>query len=209
MAVVVVDEGGFGVVVLATPLDGLGDIAICRDFSVGGVAVGGAEVAVLAEDFADVLGEIPAVGVPGAVFADGQGARGNGLSRVTRRHPIACSPLRGKRASPFVQSLSNLSGAFPGDVPERMVPEAACDDVNSTCQHRLGGDVGGGYRAVSGAFRTIVIHRPIHRSQATFVYRNNFFLQGVVQLRDELHAVAVGAVEDIRAGDFALKENAE
>ena len=47
-------------------------------------------------------------------------------------------------------------------------------------RHRLGGDVGGGYRAVSGAFRNIVIHRPIHRSHATFVHRNNFFLQGVV-----------------------------
>ena len=89
MAVVVVDEGELGVVVLAAPLDRLGDIAVCCDFSVGGVGVGGAEVAVLAEDFADVLGEIPAVGVPGAVFADGQGARGNGLSRVPGEQPQA------------------------------------------------------------------------------------------------------------------------
>ena len=89
MAVVVVDEGELGVVVLAAPLDRLGDIAVCCDFSVGGVGVGGAEVAVLAEDFADVLGEIPAVGVPGAVFADGQGARGNGLSRVPGEEPQA------------------------------------------------------------------------------------------------------------------------
>ncbi len=43
------------------------------------------------------------------------------------------------------------------------------------CQHRLGGDVGGGHRAVSGAFRTIVIHRPIHRSQVSFVDGDDFF----------------------------------
>ena len=141
MAVVIVDEGEFGVVVLAAPLDGLGDIAVCCDFSVGGVGVGGAEVAVLAEDFADVLGEIPAVGVPCAVFADGQRACGDRLSGVTCRHPIACSPLRGKRSSPFVQSPSHPSGTFPSDVPERMVPVAACDDGKTICRHRLGGDV--------------------------------------------------------------------
>ena len=32
--------------------------------------------------------------------------------QLTRRHPIACSPLRGKRASRFVQSPYKPSGAF-------------------------------------------------------------------------------------------------
>ena len=77
MTVVVVDETEFGVVVLAGPLDGLGDISVCCDFSIGGVGVGGAEVAGGAEYFADVLGEVPAVGEPGAVFADGKGAGGH------------------------------------------------------------------------------------------------------------------------------------
>ncbi len=71
-----------------------------------------------------------------------------------------------------------------------MVPGAACDDGKTTCRHRLGGDVGGGYRAGSGAFRTIVIHRPIHRSQAAFIDGDDFFRQGGAQLRDELFQCA-------------------
>ena len=53
---VVVDEARFGIVVLAAPLDGLDDIAFCRYLAVGGVGVGGADVTMLAVDFADVLG---------------------------------------------------------------------------------------------------------------------------------------------------------
>ncbi len=68
--------------------------------------------------------------------------------------------------------LQSFGGGGPSDVPERMVPGAACDDGKTTCHHRLGGDGGGGYRAGLGAFRTIVIHRPIHRSQA--VRKNGF-----------------------------------
>ena len=71
MPVVVVDKAGFGVVVLARPLDGLGDIASRCDCAVGGVGIGGADVAGGAVDFADVLRQIPAVGVPGAVLLEG------------------------------------------------------------------------------------------------------------------------------------------
>ena len=63
MAVVVVDEGQLGVIELAAPLDGLGDIAGGDDWAVGGVGVGGADIAGGSEDFADILGEVPAVGV--------------------------------------------------------------------------------------------------------------------------------------------------
>ena len=55
MSVVVVDEPLFDVVVLAGPLDGLGDIASRCNFAVGGVGVGSAYIAVLTVDFADVL----------------------------------------------------------------------------------------------------------------------------------------------------------
>ena len=78
MAVVVVDETELGVVELAGPLDGLGYITFCRYLAVGGVGVGGADVAGGAVEFADVLGEIPAVGEPGAVLLEGQRAGGGG-----------------------------------------------------------------------------------------------------------------------------------
>ena len=118
MAVVVVDKAEFGVVVFAGPLEGLGDITSRCDCAVGGVGIGGADVAGGAVDFADVLRQIPAVGVPGAALLDGQRARGDGLGGVTRRHHIAGSPLRGKHALQFVQSPSEPSGAFPGDIPQ-------------------------------------------------------------------------------------------
>ena len=40
------------------------------------------------------------------------GAGHHVADQLTRRHPIACSPLRGKRASRFVQSPYKPSGAF-------------------------------------------------------------------------------------------------
>lgn len=50
MAVDVVDEAKFGVIVLAAPLDRLPDITICGDGAIGGVGVGGADIAGLAVD---------------------------------------------------------------------------------------------------------------------------------------------------------------
>ena len=55
MAVVVVDEAEFGVVVLAGPLDGLGDIAAGAYFAIRCVSIGGTDVAVRAVNFADIL----------------------------------------------------------------------------------------------------------------------------------------------------------
>ena len=55
VAVVVVDEAQFGAVVFAGLLDGLGDISLRCDFAVGGVCVGGTDVAMLAVDFADIF----------------------------------------------------------------------------------------------------------------------------------------------------------
>ena len=65
---VVVCQSGFFIAVLATPLDGLSDAAGGGYLAVGGVGIGGGDVAGGAEDFAYVLGEVKAVGVPYAVL---------------------------------------------------------------------------------------------------------------------------------------------
>lgn len=91
MTVVVVDEGGFRVVVLAAPLDRLGDITSGTHFAVGCVGIGGTDVSGRPKYFADVFRQIPTIGVPGAVELDSQRTSGDGLGRV------------------------------PGDVPERRV----------------------------------------------------------------------------------------
>ena len=81
MAVIVVDETEFGIVVLTAPLDSLLHITCGGYLPVGGVGIGGADVAGGAVELADVLRQIPAVGVPGAVLLDSQRAGGYGLRR--------------------------------------------------------------------------------------------------------------------------------
>ena len=73
--------------VLTTPLNRLGDVAGGGDGAVGGVGVGGSDVAGSTEDFAHVFGEVEAVGVPGAVFLDGERAGSNGLGGIPRNQP--------------------------------------------------------------------------------------------------------------------------
>ena len=105
-------------------MDGLGGAACGGDIAVGGVGIGGVDVTGGAEYLAHVLGEVKAVGVPCAVLLDSQRAGSDGL---TRRHPIAASPLRGKLASRFVQSPSEPSGALgriPSDEPKPRVVAA-------------------------------------------------------------------------------------
>ena len=86
MSVVIVDEGEFGVVVFAAPLDGLVDAA-GGDGAVRGVVVGRGDGAVRLVEFGDVFREVVAVGVPCAVFAEGEGARRYGLGRVPVEEP--------------------------------------------------------------------------------------------------------------------------
>ncbi len=56
---------------LATPLNGLGNVSAGGDGAEWCVNVGTADVAAWSEDFANVLRQIPAVSVPCAVFLDG------------------------------------------------------------------------------------------------------------------------------------------
>ena len=107
VAVVVVSEAEFGIVVLAGPQDGLGDTASRRTVgalawqAIGGVSVVRTDIAGRTVHLADVLGEIPAVGVPGAVLLERQRA-GGGI-------------LRG----------------VPGDVPQRRVVTAGKVDAGN------------------------------------------------------------------------------
>ena len=87
MTVVVVDQPQFFIAVFAAPLDGLGDVPFGGGFSVRRVGVDRPQVTGFPEDFRDVPGQIPPIGVPGAVFADGQRARSLRLRRVPEQKP--------------------------------------------------------------------------------------------------------------------------
>ena len=160
-----------------------------------GVGVGGADVAGGAEDFADVLGEVPAVGEPGAVLADGKGAGGDGLGGVPRDEPEGRVGGAGEVAAGDLQVAVvnvalmkrhvSIDGHFFGGAA-------------AIHHHRLSGDVRRRYRAVAGVFRAIVIHHPIRRGQASFIHGNHFFCKRGGELRDELllhaHQRAAGGV---------------
>ncbi len=87
ISVVVIDQSEFGIAVFTAPLEGLDGAAAGCDFAIGGVGVGGADVAIGAEHFADVLCQIPAVAVPCAAFLDDQWAGGDGLGRIPCDEP--------------------------------------------------------------------------------------------------------------------------
>jgi len=81
VAVVVVDHAQLGVVVFAAPADGLGDVAAGAFLSVGGVGVGGADAAGVAEDFRHVFGQ-QVYHVPSFCRASGRVAMGSVESHV-------------------------------------------------------------------------------------------------------------------------------
>ena len=87
MPPVVIHHVEFAIPHLTAPLDGLSDAAGGGYLAVGGVCVGGCDVAGGAEYLAHVLGEVKSVGVPGAVFLDGQGTGGDGLGGVPGDEP--------------------------------------------------------------------------------------------------------------------------
>ena len=90
---IIIHQPQFAIPHLAAPLDGLGNVTGGSYLTEGGIGVGGGDITVGAVELADVLGEVPAIGVPGAVKLDSQRAGGD---RLTRLHPIAGSPLAGQ-----------------------------------------------------------------------------------------------------------------
>ena len=102
----------------------MGDIACGGGRAEGSVGVGGAGVAVLTEDLADVFGEIPAIGEPGAVKLDGQRTGGD---RLIRRHPIAGSPHAGQtRFAVCPIPLRALGGFEWGPTRYTRGPDGGC-----------------------------------------------------------------------------------
>ena len=73
--------------ILTTPLNRLVYISCGGDLAVGGVGVGGTDVAGGTEDLAHVLGEVKAVCVPCAVLLDGQRTGGDALRGVLGNEP--------------------------------------------------------------------------------------------------------------------------
>ena len=141
---VVVYHAEFVIPYLAAPLDRLGNGAGGCYGAVGGVGVGGGDVAGGAEELTDVLGEVEAVGVPCAVLLDSQRAGGDGVHRVPRNEPEAGMRGAGEVAACNLQvasvqiALVERYCAVDGDFLEA----AASHAVVHAGHHSAGGFVG-------------------------------------------------------------------
>ncbi len=99
VAVVVVYQAELLVVELAAPAEGLGDVTGSRYSSVWRVSIGSADVARRPEHLADVLGQIPAVTIPRAVFLNRERARRRPLRRIPSNEPEAGMSIAGQIAT--------------------------------------------------------------------------------------------------------------
>ena len=148
MPVVVVDKPKLITVVFAAPLDGLGDIPFGGDFSVRRVSVDCAQVTGFPEDFRDVPGQILPVGVPGAVFADGQRARSLRLRRVPEQEPSEDSAdgIYGGYLQVATVHVAQVAAHCPVDAHFAGVPSAHV--VAGTFHHGFGAFINEAHREV-------------------------------------------------------------
>ncbi len=87
MPPIIIHQPKFAIPHLTAPLDGLSNVAGGGRLPEGRIGVGGTRITGRTEDFTDVLGEVPTVREPRAVFADGKGASGNGLGGIPGYEP--------------------------------------------------------------------------------------------------------------------------
>ena len=84
-AVIVIGQGGFFVVHLAGPLDGLDESSGAGGCSIGGVIVSRRDRSLCVEDLRHILVEVHAVAVKGSVLHEGQGAGGHRFQRIPQQ----------------------------------------------------------------------------------------------------------------------------
>ena len=141
---VVVYHAEFVFAYLTTPLYRLGDGAAGCYGAVGGVGVGGGDVAGGTEYFAHVLGEVESVGVPRAVFLDSKRAGGDGLRRIPGDEPKPRVVAAGEVDAGDLQvttvqvTLVQRDGAVDG----YLLKAAAAHAVVRAGHHGAGGFIG-------------------------------------------------------------------
>ena len=86
IAVVVIDQGGFFVVHLAGPLDGLDESSGAGGCSIGGVVVSRRDRSLFVEDFRHVFVEVCSIAVKGIALHEGQGAGGHRFQKILQQY---------------------------------------------------------------------------------------------------------------------------
>lgn len=84
---VIIYHTQLGIICLAAPLEGIGDVAPLRGFAEGGVGVGIRDGSVALVEFHHVFGQVPAVDKPAARRLDSQRTRGDRFRRVPQDVP--------------------------------------------------------------------------------------------------------------------------
>ena len=85
-AVIIIGQGGFFVVHLAGPLDGLDESSGAGGCSIGGVIVSRRDRSLCVEDLRHILVEVHAVAVKGSTLHEGQGAGGPRFQKILQQY---------------------------------------------------------------------------------------------------------------------------
>ena len=146
MTIIIVHQPQLVIIVLAAPLDRLLDCTVGRYLSVGGVGVGGSDVASSPVYLPHVLGQIPTVGVPGGILLDGQGAGGYGLGGVPGDEPQA--------------RLVAAQEVAARDLQVAPVGEAMVEGDSTVLRHLLGGTAAqrSAQTGAAGSGGAVVVH---------------------------------------------------
>ena len=125
MSIIVIYKPQFSIVEFTAPLNRLSDVTRDSYFTIGRVRVVRTNVASSPVYLPHVLGEVPAVGVPGAVLLDGQGAGGYGLGGIPGDEPEA--------------GMGGALAVAAGYLQIAPVEEAVAGGDDAVFRHLLGG----------------------------------------------------------------------
>ena len=202
VAEVVVNEVEFGIVMFRRPLEGLGDVAGFRYRAEGSVAVRRADVAGGAEDFADIFGNVVAVGEPRAVFLNGKRTRRRRLRRIPGNEPKS----RMRRASQIKRRNLQIPAIDVAVVQRRcsrdrhFLLEAAALRVISAFDDRLRFRILKAYRTIF----SIIFNRPRSRRSLNLCYIPILIVARIKHGEHRVHGVAFLCVLRVLCVNFRV-----
>ena len=149
---VVINQICFIIFILTTPLNGLGDVAGACYLAEGGVSIGGCNVTAGGIEFADVLGQVPAVGVPRAVNPNGQRAGSDGLGRIPGDEPECRMIAAGEveRGNLEIASVDVMLVERDVSVYRHLLIRSASHAVVGAFHYGVAFRIGEAYRAIFG-----------------------------------------------------------
>ena len=157
IAVIIIGQGGFFVVHLAGPLDGLDESSGAGGCPIGGVIVSRRDRSLCVEDLRHILVEVHAVAVQRSVLHEGQGAGGHRFQRIPQQRAEHVTVVQHVQGG-YLQIASVQIPFVAGDraVLGHFLHVAASLVIVAALNNRVSIPAGEAHRAVG----RVVDHRP-------------------------------------------------